>query len=266
MIQRKPVKPNRKLEKVKFYNAFIFLPFTCLSFPGQDSSWESIFTLFLTQRNLEVLQILPDLDSICVFSVTSYFWERGNQKGLLELVLISLLPHWVGLWSLLEAPCVGPQAAPLGKKSFKHWRNQEKTILSSKRAQGIEHSSFSILWGPSLGISELGERWVKSTSLHCGFKNLTPFQNSFFCRCRCMLVSSGGKGLLWPTPEALKKELSNAEFSHSQHTGQGETKRHGNHKSTAEITRRGLQLEEEWLPFLPCRVSSGWNIHNLKTN
>lgn len=83
---------------------------------------------------------------------------------------------------------------------------------------------------------------------HCGFKNLTPFQSGSFCRCRCRLVSSGGKGLLCPTPEVLKKELSNAEFSHTQHTGQGETKRHS--LSIAEITRRGLQLGEERLQFL----------------
>lgn len=71
----KTVKPNRKLEKSEILLC-IFLPFTCLYFSGQDSSRETIFTLFLIQRNLEVLQILPDLDSICVFSVTSYFWER----------------------------------------------------------------------------------------------------------------------------------------------------------------------------------------------
>lgn len=92
--QNKTVKPNRKLEKSEILLC-IFLPFACLSFSGQDSSRETIFTLFLTQRNLMVLQILPDLDSICVFSVPSYFWEE-------EKIQRQALPCSVGLGLLEE--------------------------------------------------------------------------------------------------------------------------------------------------------------------
>ena len=92
--KKKTVKPNRKLEKSEILLC-IFWPFACLSFSGQDSSRETIFTLFLTQRNLMVLQILPDLDSICVFSAPSYFWEE-------EKIRRQALPCCVGLGLLEE--------------------------------------------------------------------------------------------------------------------------------------------------------------------
>lgn len=172
MIQRKPVKPNRKLEKVKFYKAFSCPSLVSLSWtgfilrvyfypvPDPAKPWGS--------ANLTRFRF-----HLCFLCNLLFLGKRGSQKGLLQLVLISLLPHWVGLWSLLGAPWVGPQAAPLGKKRFTNWRNQGKTNSPRKallqKGSGAEYSSFSVLWGPNVGISEMGERQVKTMASHCGF-------------------------------------------------------------------------------------------------
>lgn len=74
----------------------------------------------------------------------------------------------------------------------------------------------------------------------------------------------GRKGSQWHTPQVFEKEVSHAELSHTQHTGQGATKRHS--LSSPEITRHGLQLWSGQLELLPCGLSLSWNIPGSKTS
>lgn len=129
-----------------------------------------------------------------------------------------------------------------------HWgRNVLHTEETKERSASFPQASgrrtchaFSIGGGPDLGVSELGGRQVQRV----------PSQGVSARRLDCIAeppltrvwmhagVLRRARPALWHTPKVLEKEVSHAEFSHTQHTGQEETKRH--RLSPAEITRRAV--------------------------
>lgn len=103
------------------------------------------------------------------------------------------------------------------------------------------------LWGLQRCMrGKLSVNWIFSLQLPGVVWELPALPLS---RCACLLLSSGVGARRGKIPECWRKDVSHAEFSHTQHTGQGETKRPS--LSLAEITRPGLQLWEGGWRYCP---------------
>lgn len=136
------------------YSNFPAFHWSLLSWLGLTPR-ETIFTLILTQRNPEVLQILPDSDSVCVFSVIPCFWERMASEGTARLPPTSLQPRaeprppW-GLCAGLRGPHGGGRFPTRGEPG------EDRAPSFLQRAQGVELTPLplhlkALTWGSRAG-------------------------------------------------------------------------------------------------------------------